>query len=258
MSAAAAAAAAAPEHLKITAGKKRKIEEEEVKTEKEKAANKKKKMDTLLKFQRYLENITVFHSEKEVHDIVDGMIDGRIESIVEKLGISTNLIRFFPVPRTELLEEVKNIVLNDVHTPLKILINRMPQQVERLVNLVSSVDEDESIMPEVYRLVEKDKIEEEEEKKTDSKRLVPSFRKMIIRLQCIRYDILKKIAEALRSKSLWKNSPVNPINGLKKEPMSTICKEIYVSVVPFSADFSRFLIDDEEGFYIALDEILGD
>lgn len=160
------------------------------------------------------------------------------------------------MPRVELLEEVKRIVLSGVHVPLKILISRMPQQVERLVDLTSSVDEDESIMPEVCRL-----LEEEKEKKTDSKRpvaTVASFRKMIIRLQHIRFDILKMTIEALRSESLWKNMPVNPISSLKKPAMTTICKEIYVSIVPFSADFSRFFTDDEEGFYDDLDEILGD
>ena len=66
------------------------------------------------------------------------------------------------------------------------------------------------------------------------------------------------IAVALRSDSLWKNMPVNPINSLKKPAMTTIFKEIYVSIVPFSADFSRFFIDDEEGFYRDLDVILED
>ena len=222
--------------------KKRKVEEE-VKT-----VNKKKKMET---FQRYLNSIIVFHSEKEVHDIIDNIIDGRIESIVKELGISTTLIRFFTVPRTELLEEVKRIVLSGVHLPLKVLISRMPQQVKQLVDLTSNTDEDESIMPEICRLVEKDVEREEEEKKTDS------FRKMIIRLQNIRYDILKMIIGALRSESLWKNILVNPINSLKKPAMTTICKEIYVSVIPFSADFCRFFIDDELGFYDDLNDILG-
>nr|BDT63182.1 MAG: wsv310-like protein [Hemigrapsus takanoi nimavirus]GBG35375.1 wsv310-like protein [Hemigrapsus takanoi nimavirus] len=250
------------------AGKKRKIDEDEVKTEdvkKEKVANKKKRMDTFLKFQHYLDNIIVFHNEMEVHSIIDSIIDGRIESIVKELGIRSTLLRFFPVPRTELLEEVKRIVLNGVHAPLKILINRMPRQIERLVDLTSSVEEDESIMPEVCRLVENDiqreEEEKEKEKKTDSKRpvaAVASFRKMIIRLQNIRYNILKMIAEALRSESLWKNVPVNPINNLKKPALITICKEIYVSIVPFSVDFSRFFIDDEEGVDGDLDEILGD
>lgn len=250
----------------MSATKKRKIEkdEEDINTEdikREKATNKKKKIDTFLKFQRYLDNIIIFHDEKEVHDIIDSIIDGRIDSIVKELGISTTLIKFFPLPRTELLEEVKRIVLSGVHAPLKILISRMPQQVEQLVDLTSSVDEDESIMSEVCQLVETDIQREEKEKKTGSKRpvaAVASFRKMIIRLQHIRYDILKMIAEALRSESLWKNMPMNPINSLKKPAMTTICKEIYVSIVPFSSDFSRFFIDDEEGLYDDLDEILED
>lgn len=250
-----------------TAGKKRKIEEddeEEVETEdvkKEKAADKRKKIDTFRKFQHYLDNIIVFHNEKEVHDIIDSIIDGRIQSIVKELGISATLIRFVSVPRTELLEEVKRIVLSGVHAPLKLLISRMPQQVERLVDLISSVDEDEPITSEVYRLVKMDIEREEKKKKTDSKRpvaAVASFRKMIIRLQHIRYNILKMIAEALRGESLWKNMPVNPINSLKKPAMTTICKEMYVSIVPFSADFSRFFIDDEVGFYEDLDDILVD
>lgn len=234
--------------------RKRKVEEE-VNT-KEKVTNKKKKTETFLKFQRYLNSIIVFHNEKEVHDIINSIIDGRIESIVKELGISTTLIRFFHVPRTELLEEVKRIVLNGVHVPLKILISRMPQQVERLVDLISNADEDESIMPEICRLVEKD-IQKEEEEKKHPMAAVTSFRKMIIRLQNIRYDILKMIIEALRSESLWKNIPVNPINSLKKPAMTTICKEIYVSIISFSADFSRFFIDDEDGFYDDLNDILG-
>ena len=262
----AAEASGTNDHLdsETLAGKKRKIEEdEEIKTEnikKEKATNKKKKKDNFLKFQRYLENIIVFHDEEEVHGIINSIIDGRIESISKELGVGS-LIRFFHVPRTELLEEAKRIVLRGVHTPLKILISEMPQQVERLVDLISFVDEDESIMPEVCRLVEKDTQKEKEEKNrnTDSERPVapaPSFKKMINRLQRIRYDILKMIAEALRSESLWKNIPVNPINSLKKPAMTTICKEIYLSIVPFSAGFSRFFSDNEDGFYAALDEIL--
>ena len=230
--------------------KRHKIED----VKREKTANKKKKSDTILKFQRYLENITVFHSVDEVHDNIDSIIDGRIESIVKELGISTTLFRYFTVPRTELLEEVKKIVLNGVHAPLKILIGVMPQQVERLLDLISKVDEDESIMPEVDNLIKKDI---EEENKTNSK--YPgkaSFKKMINRLGHIRYNILKMIAEAMRSKNLWKNMPLNPMNSLKKPAMVTICKEIYVSIVPFSTDFSRFFIDDEDGFYADLNEIL--
>ncbi len=63
-------------HPETTAGKKRKIEE--VKTEdvkNEKTTNKKKKTDIFLRFQRYLDNIIVFHNDKEVHDIIDSIID---------------------------------------------------------------------------------------------------------------------------------------------------------------------------------------
>ena len=244
-------------------GKKRKIEEEEEEEEeektedykKEKGNNKKKKTDTFLKCHRYLKKIVVFHSVREVHDIIDSIIDGRIKCIVKELGISTALIKLFPVPRNELLEEVKRIVLNGVHVPLKILMNRMPQQVTQLIHLISNMDEDVSIMPEVCRLVENDiqKEKKDKEKKADSRRpvaTVASFGKMIIRLQHIRYNIIKMIAEALKT--------TIPVHDLKKQVKVTICKEIYVSIVPFSAEFTRFFIDDEEGFYEDLDDILED
>lgn len=83
MSAAAAAAASQTKDRpdsETAAGMKRKIDEDEVKTEdvmKEKANNKKKKMDTFLKFQRYLDNIIAFHNKKKVHDIIESIIDGR-------------------------------------------------------------------------------------------------------------------------------------------------------------------------------------
>ena len=238
-------------------GKKRKIEEEALTDDvkKENTTNKKKKMDALLKCHRYLKKSIVFHSVREVHEIIDSIIDGRINSIVKELGISIALIKLFPFPRNELLEEVKRIVLDGVHIPLKILINTMPQEVTQLVHLLSSVDEDESIMPEVCRLVENDIQREKEDtaKNADLKlqvEAVASFGKMVIRLQHIRYDILKMIAEALKT--------FIPVHDLKKQAKITICKEIYVSIVPFSAEFSRFFIDDEEGFYEDLDEILED
>ena len=226
--------------------KKRKFEE--IKTD-EKTANKKKKKTQINKYYRWLENITTFHKENEVHDITNNIIDGRIESIAKELGISPTLMKIFPVPRTELLEEVKRIVLKGVQIPLKILISRMPHQVKRLIDLTSTVDEKESIMPEVYRLIENEKQE------TDSKHPA-SFRKMIIQLEHIRFDIVKMIADALKSENLWKNKQINPINSLRKPAMTTIIKEVFLSVVPFSAGFSRFLIDDEEGFYSVLDQLL--
>lgn len=220
---------------------KRKMEEEEEEQKEETDAVRKKRKINPVEYQ---DNLVVFHEEQEVHNNIDTIIDARIESILKKLGLNWMLMQFITIPRDELLKEIKKTVMCGVHDPLKLLIKKMPAPVEKLLDLNSSLDKDKCITHEIDRLLlEKENIQ---------------FQKMVNQLRFIRYNILKMIIETLTNSNIWQKTSINPIRSLKKPALITICQEIYTSIIPFASDFSRFFVDDEDGFYDDLNSILGD
>ncbi|KAK3883926.1 hypothetical protein Pcinc_011781 [Petrolisthes cinctipes] len=217
---------------------------------------KRSKREKMAEYSRYLKNITVFHTRKEVHDQLVVITPHLIEQIVNKIGLG-KILYMFKIPKEDLVETFETIVFDNIQDPLQVVIRQMPKPSERLIRLSSNTPKDTSIIPEVQKLVKEATKKKEGGEEEEEEEGTASFVTLISKLQEIRSDILKQILTSIRIDFLWKDMPVNPIKRIKnKNILYNICQSIYTAIVPFAVGFTRFFIDDEEGFDEDLQEAL--
>lgn len=202
------------------------------------------------KFEKFLENLAVFHSKGEVEEQLERVIDSRIQLIIKKLNIPSIVLNRFTIPREKLRDEVADIVLNGLHPPVKKIIRTMPLQVE----VLNKVNETASLKESLVELMKK---KQEEEDCQDKGIKGPSIKKLISRLDEVRGEVLKMILVSLNDPTCWKDLMVNPMEVLTQEKKTLICQLIYSTVISFLPEsFKRYLTDDDAAVYEELDLLL--
>lgn len=194
---------------------------------------------------RHVNNIVVFHTEAEVEDNLKLIMEDTINKIVNKMGFGWYL-NLVTVPHEEIREVFKKIVFESVHEPLRDIIRTHPKQAKRMVDLSSSVPKDESLLPEIEKILA-----------TEGEEDASPFTSMLGDLEEVRYNLVKKIVSVLFSDKMWSSMLVNPMKKItNKGRVIDICSTIFTTICPFARDFSRFFVDDEEGFNDELNAVL--
>ena len=211
-----------------------------------KLTKKRSSRERLVEFRRHVNNIVVFHTAKEVEDNLSLIMEDTINRIANKIGFGWYL-KLVPLPREEIIEVFKRIVFENVQEPLRDVIRTHPKQAKRMVDLSSSVPKDESLIPEIDKI-----IAAEEKENTDPS---SSFSSMLDGLEEVRYNLVKKIVSELFSDKMWPS--INPVRKItNKDLLADIGRTVFTAICPFARDFSRFFVDDEEGFNGELNEVL--
>lgn len=226
--------------------------ETEVPPKNTKIAKKRSERERLADFRRHINSIVVFHTEKEVEDNLKLITEDAINRIVNKIGFGWYL-SMFTVPYDEIREVFKKIVFENVQEPLRILVRTHPKQAKHMVDLSSSVPKDESLLPEIDKIVAAEGAAEGKEIADPSS---SSFSSMLGGLEEVRENLIKKIVSVLFSDKMW-SSTFNPVKKItNKRLIVDICSTIFTTICPFARDFSRYFVDDEEGFNDELNEVL--
>jgi hypothetical protein len=213
-----------------------------------KITKKRSERERLAEFRRHVNSIVVFHTEKEVEDNLKLIMEDTINRIVNKTGFGWYL-NLVTVPHEEIRDVFQKIVFESVQEPLRVLIRTHPKQAKHMVDLSSSVPKDESLIPEIDKIIAAEGVGI-----TDSS---SSFSTMLGGLEEVRYNLVKKIVSVLFSDKMWSSMLINPVKKItNKRLIVDICSTIFTTICPFARDFSRFFVDDEEGFNDELNEVL--
>lgn len=217
-------------------------------TKNTKITKKRSERERLAEFRRHVNSIVVFHTENEVEDNLKLIMEDTINRIVNKTGFGWYL-NLVTIPHEEIREVFKKIVFESVQEPLRVLIRTYPKQVKHMVDLSSSVPKDESLIPEIDKIIA---VEGKEIADPSS-----SFSAMLGGLEEVRYNLVKRIVSVLFSDKMWSSMLINPVKKItNKHLIVDICSTIFTTICPFARDFSRFFVDDEEGFNDDLNEFL--
>lgn len=196
--------------------------------------------ERLAEFRRLVDNIVVFHTEKEVEDNLTLIMEDTINRIVTRIGFGWYL-NMVTIPHVEIRDVFKKVVFESVQEPLRVLIRTYPKQAKQMVDVSSSVPKDGSLVPEINKILTAG----DEKETTDPS----SFASMLCDLEEIRNNLVKRIVAVMYSDKMWTSMMVNPMKKISKKSLVVdICSTIFTTLCPFARDFSRFFVDDEVGF----------